>query len=228
MKRALFLVDIQNDFMPGGALAVPFGDRIIPIINEIIPKFDLVIASRDWHPKNHLSFTIENGKNVLDTIEVNEKEMVIWPPHCIQNTEGAKFHPDLKLPYNIEIFTKGDKVHEHPFSGFAGKSKGTSAKDYLKNMKIDEVYVVGLAGDYCVKDTAIDASLDFKTYFIVDATRFIGDMTTTIENLIKENIIIINSKDLDIIMSDEPYYKEKEKIVDNWKYFSLDTSFGSE
>jgi nicotinamidase/pyrazinamidase len=210
MKRALFIVDPQLDFMPGGSLAVPFGDRIIPIINNLIPKFDLVIASRDWHPADHKSFTTENpGKEVYDVVKIEGKDMVIWPPHCVQNTEGAKFHPNLY--FDGHVFTKGDKITEHPFSGFSGINEdGVSVETYLKGNEIDEVYVVGLAGDYCVKETALDCSVFFKTYFIVDATRFIGEMNPTIEILAKEGVMIINSNDIDIFLSDKKLYERKK------------------
>jgi nicotinamidase/pyrazinamidase len=211
MKRALFIVDVQNDFCPGGSLAVPFGDKIVPLINKIKDKFDVVIASIDWHPVNHKSFTTQNpGKNVLDTVNVNNKNMIIWHPHCVQGSDGAKFHPDLQVG-GILVFMKGSNPNEHPFSGFVGINEdGVSVEKYLKDNEVEEVYVVGLAGDYCVKETALDCSVFFKTFFIVDLTRFIGEMNPTIEDLVKNGVMIINSNDLDIFLSDEKYYHEKK------------------
>ena len=212
MKRALFIVDPQKDFCPGGSLAVPFGDKIVPVINKLInsKKFDVIIVSRDWHPADHKSFTSENpGKNVLDIVQVNGKDMIVWPPHCVQNDPMSAFHPDLQLK-NVMIFTKGTDPLEHPFSGFgAVNENGLTVQQYLDNEGVGEVYVVGLAGDYCVKDTAIDCSVFYKTYFIVDATRFIGEMTPTLESLAKDGVMIINSHDIDIFMSNNEFYEDK-------------------
>ena len=200
-KSALFLVGLQLDFMPGGSLPVPFGDRIVQIINGLIDKFDIVIASRDWHPADHMSFTTNNpGTKVLDEIKIDGKNMIIWPPHCVQNTDGAKFHKDLKMS-NVLVFTKGDYKKEHSFSGFYGKRKGISVEEYLKYKGVEEVYVVGLAGDYCVKETSLDCSVFFKTYFIIDAIRFIGSPNKTLEELVKNNVMIINSKDINIFLN---------------------------
>ncbi len=220
MKRALFIVDLQNDFMPGGSLAVPNGDKIVPIINDIIPRFDVVITSRDWHPANHKCFTTENpGKNVLDVVGTGKDRMIIWPPHCVQNSDGAKFHPDLKVD-KFPVFTKGDDPNIHPFSGFNGycaEMGGISVQQYFKNVGVDEIYVVGLAGDYCVKETALDCSVFFKTYFIIDATRFINEMTSNIEDLAKNGVMVINVKDLDIFLSDEQFHtsNKKDKNIDS-------------
>ena len=218
-KRALFIVDPQLDFMPGGSLAVPFGDMIVPVINSIISKFDVVIVSRDWHPEDHKSFTSNNpGTKVLDKIMLNGKEMKIWPPHCVQFTNGANFHPELQL-YGVPIFTKGDDKNEHPFSGFGGvNDNGDSVEKYMRDNGVEEIYVVGLAGDYCVKETALDCSVFFPTYFIIDATRFIGDMTPTVEDMAKNGVMVINSTDLDMFMSDEPYHSIKDT---NKKYATL-------
>lgn len=184
MKRALFIVNPQLDFMPGGSLAVPFGDKIVPIINKFSGRFNIVIVSRDRHPEDHKSFTSNNGAN---------------------------FHPDLQL-YGAPIFTKGENKSEHPFSGFVGvNDDGISIEKYLKDAGVDEVYVVGLSGDYCVKDTALDCSVFFKTYFIVDATRFIGEMTPTVEDLAENGVMIINSNDLDIFLSDDKFHTSDEK-----------------
>lgn len=211
MKRALFIVDPQIDFMPGGSLAVPFGDKIVPLVNQMIDgkfgKFDFIIVSRDWHPVDHKSFTSENpGTKVLDIVKVNGKDMVIWPPHCVQNTDGAKFHPDLHL-IDVPVFTKGNDKFEHPFSGWGGyNEKLGTVEEYFKKEGVDEVYVVGLAGDYCVKQTAQDCSIFFKTYFVVDATRFIGEVNPTLEEVAKDGVMIINSNDLYIFMNDNEHF----------------------
>lgn len=210
-KRALFIVDVQNDFCPGGSLSVPFGDKVVPIINDLIKKFDIIIASGDYHPSNHKSFTTENpGKNMLDIVKVNGKDMIVWPSHCVQGTTGCEFHPDLNLK-DVPVFYKGDNPFEHPFSGFVGvNSDGISVEKYLKDKEVDEVYVVGLAGDYCVKETALDCSVFFKTYFIVDATRFIGDMEKTLNELVKNGVMVINSNDINIFLNDNEYHTKKD------------------
>ena len=209
-RRALFIVDLQKDFCPGGSLAVPFGDKIVSLINEMMPKFDIVIASREWHPVNHKTFTTENpGSKIFDQVEISGKMMTIWPPHCVQNTEGAEFHPDLNLT-NVKVFSKGVEIDNHPFSGFlAVDENGISAEDYLNKNAIDEVYVVGLAGDYCVKETASDCSVFFKTYFILDATRFISKPQTTLKNLIENGVDIINSGDLEYFLTEKNSYNVK-------------------
>jgi nicotinamidase/pyrazinamidase len=214
MKRALFIVDPQMDFMPGGSLAVPFGDKIVPVINSLIPKFEIVVVSRDWHPADHKSFTTENpDKSVLDFVQVDGKDMIVWPPHCVQNTDGAKFHPDLNLD-KILVFTKGTNPKYHPFSAWGGMSDviERTAGQFFNDLGVGSVFVVGLAGDYCVKETAIDSSKFFKTYFIVDATRFIGEMNPTLEELASKEVMVINSSDLDIFLSDEDFHTEKERL----------------
>jgi len=211
-KRALFIVDPQLDFMPGGNLAVEFGDKIVPLINSLISKFDVVLVSGDWHPEDHKSFTTENSdKKVLDVVKVRGKKMIVCPPHCVQGTKGSEFHPDLELD-NVPVFYKGKDKFDHPFSGFVGENPDLgSVEKYLKDKEVDEVYVVGLAGDYCVKETALDCSVFFKTYFIVDGTRFIGDMNKILKGLVKEGIMVINSGDLGFFMKDEKNYKEHLK-----------------
>lgn len=206
MKTALFIVNPQMDFMPKGSLEVTFGDKIIPVINSFIDKFDIVIASRDWYPENHLSFiTQHEGTKILDVVQVEGKNIIIQPPHCIQNTEGAKFHPDLN--FNGELFTKGDNPYEQT-SGYVGiNSDGKTVEQYLKENEVECVYVVGLAGDYSVKDSAVDCSNNFKTYLIIDAIKFIGSPDDTIKLLMEKGVSIINSNDLTFTLSKEKIHK---------------------
>ena len=162
MKRALIIVDVQNDFLPNGKLAVPHGDNVIPIINQILKdkKFDMIIASQDWHPANHTAF----GNP--------------WPAHCVQNTKGAELSEKLDI-WDHEFLSvfKGEDFLKHPYSAFAlevveGKITSTNdLGDTLLNEGINEVYVCGLAADYCVLETAKDADrLGFKTFMVMDAT----------------------------------------------------------
>lgn len=177
--KALILVDIQNDFLPGGALAVPFGNEILPVVNNIQTKFDLVVASQDWHPKDHTSFA-SNHKNkaLFDVISLGETQQVLWPDHCIQGMEGAAFSKDLKTESISAIFRKGMNKHIDSYSAFFDNnySQHTGLEAYLKNMNITDVYVCGLAADYCVYFTAKDAKqTGFNTYYITDATRYIDE-----------------------------------------------------
>ncbi len=156
-KSALIVVDIQNDFLPGGALAVPDGDKIIPVVNEYISIFEEkgvdIFATRDWHPEDHISFTHRGGP---------------WPPHCVQNTYGAQFHPDLKLPERAHIISKADQPDKEAYSGF----EGTNLAEELKQREIEALFICGLATDYCVKNTVLDAIKNgFKVYLLVDAIR---------------------------------------------------------
>ena len=200
--KALILVDIQNDFLPGGALAVPNGDEIITLINTQQSKFDLVVASQDWHPENHASFASNHeGKNVFDTIQLDSQDQVLWPNHCVQGTDGASFSSELNTDAVAAIFRKGMIVTVDSYSAFFdnNKTQHTGLEAYLKSMKVTEVYVCGLAADYCVYFTAKDAqSLGFKTYYITDATRYISETVynSAILDLKQQGVTILNSADI--------------------------------
>jgi len=171
--KALIIVDVQNDFIPGGKLAVPEGDTIIPRINELQKKIDLVVATQDWHPANHKSFASQHeGKNPFDIIELNGIQQTLWPDHCIQGTPGANLHQDLNTNRIEAIFRKGTNPEIDSYSGFFdnGRKKNTGLHGYLQDRKVDAVYVCGLAADYCVYYTAMDAlSLGYSTS-ILDAS----------------------------------------------------------
>lgn len=173
--KALLLIDIQNDFLPGGALAVPDGDVIIPIINQLQPQFDLVIATQDWHPQGHKSFASNHaGKKVFEKIDLDGLEQVLWPDHCVQGTAGAEFSKQLDMKKVEAVFRKGTNADIDSYSGFYdnGHRKSTGLADYLRGKNIQQVYMAGLAGDYCVYYSAKDALKEgFDTYIIEDATR---------------------------------------------------------
>lgn len=175
--KALILIDIQNDFLPGGALAVAAGDAIIPVCNAVQQHFELVVATQDWHPAGHKSFaSSHNGKALFQTIDLNGLEQVLWPDHCVQGTPGADFSPLLEANKIETIFRKGTDPEIDSYSGFYdnGHRKSTGLAHYLKGKGITEVYVAGLAADYCVYFTAKDALAEgFETYIIEDATRAI-------------------------------------------------------
>jgi nicotinamidase/pyrazinamidase len=200
--RALLLIDIQNDFIPGGALAVQNGDEIIPIVNSLQSKFDLVVATQDWHPNNHKSFASQHqGKSAFEVIDLDGLQQVLWPDHCIQGTKGADFSDKLEMKKVEAIFRKGTASNIDSYSGFYdnGHRKTTGLADYLKGKNISEVYVAGLAADYCVYFTAEDALHEgFKTFFIEDATRAINTegFEKAKKDLLNKGGYIINSKSL--------------------------------
>ena len=173
--NALIIVDVQNDFLPGGALAVPGGDAAIPLINHLQKGFDLVVATQDWHPEDHKSFaSVHPGKKVFEEILLDGLLQTLWPDHCVQETRGAAFSSLLDTKKIEAIFRKGMDKNTDSYSGFFdnGKKKATGMGDYLRGRRVTEVYVTGLAGDYCVNFTAIDAlELGFKSTIISDATR---------------------------------------------------------
>ncbi len=173
--KALILVDLQNDFLPTGALPVPHGDEVIPIANRTQRSFDLVVATQDWHPVNHGSFATNHpGKRPGDVIVLNGLEQVLWPVHCVQETAGAEFAPELDMGRVAKVFKKGTDPGIDSYSGFFdnGHRKSTGLGDYLKEAGVTEVYILGLATDYCVKFTALDArELGFDTYLIEDVCR---------------------------------------------------------
>lgn len=176
--EALILVDIQNDFCPGGALAVPDGDAVVAVANALSPRYELVVATQDFHPPSHLSFAQNHiGKKPYEQIELDGLPQVLWPPHCVQGTKGAELHPALDLSHVRRVFTKGTDERIDSYSGFFdnGQRKATGLGDYLKAQGVTRVYVLGLATDYCVKWTALDAvRLGFEVHLIEDACRGVG------------------------------------------------------
>lgn len=177
--NALILVDIQNDFMPGGNLAVPYGDEIIGLANSLQANFDLIVATQDWHPAGHKSFASSHpGKKSFQRIDLHGLAQVLWPDHCIQGTPGAGFHRDLEMNKVEAIFRKGMDKEIDSYSGFFdnGYRKTTGLAGYLRERKVQKVFVCGLAADYCVAFTAKDSLKEnFKTYIIEDATRPIDE-----------------------------------------------------
>lgn len=175
--NALILVDIQNDFTPAGPLPVPLGDQIIPLVNELQHSFDLVVATQDWHPHNHKSFASNHvGKKPFEKILLHGLEQVLWPNHCVQGSPGAEFCNPLNMDKVEGIFRKGMDPEVDSYSGFYdnGYKKSTGLAGYLRERKVQKIYVCGLAGDYCVFYTAKDALKEnFETYIIEDATRAI-------------------------------------------------------
>ena len=175
MKTALIIVDLQRDFCPGGALAVDEGDAIVAPINAVADKFDIVVATRDWHPANHVSFASNHpGASVQDIIQVNDIEQVLWPDHCVQNSSGADFHPDFNQGVLDLILHKGTNPGLDSYSAFFENdhTTPTGLEGYLKGLDADELYFCGLATDYCVYYSVIDAlSLGFSVHLLSDCVR---------------------------------------------------------
>jgi nicotinamidase/pyrazinamidase len=202
--KVLILVDIQNDFLPGGALAVPDGDKIIPIVNKLQPTFPLVVATQDWHPANHGSFAASHpGKNVFEQIELNGLPQTLWPLHCVQNTKGAELAAALSRERIAKVFPKGTDVGIDSYSGLFdnGHRKSTGLGEWLKARGATEVFVCGLATDYCVKFTALDAAqMGFKTSLIEDASRGVNlrsdDVKNAIEEMKRAGIAVVQSAEL--------------------------------
>lgn len=201
---ALIIVDVQNDFIPGGALAVKDGDQVVPLINGLQRKFSHVLATQDFHPVDHGSFAANHpGKVPGELIELAGLTQILWPVHCVQGTWGADFHPDLETKSWESIFQKGKNPEVDSYSGFYDNAKrgDTGLGNYLKSKGIEQVFVCGLALDYCVKFTALDAKdLGFDTALIVDATRAVNLSPTDGEKAIAEmknaGITILTSQEL--------------------------------
>jgi nicotinamidase/pyrazinamidase len=201
--KALVVVDLQYDFLPGGALAVPEGDQVIPVINGLMPEFYLVVATQDWHPPDHGSFASNHkDKKPGDLIDLNGLEQVLWPNHCVQGTHGAELSEELDHGEIQEIFRKGTDPEIDSYSGFFdnGHRKATGLAGYLKSHGVEEVYISGLAADYCVKFTALDAlKEDFITCLFIDATRAVNlhadDFEKAIREMKKKGVHILKSTD---------------------------------
>lgn len=212
--RALILVDLQNDFCTGGALAVPHGEDVVPVANRLMSLADVVVATQDWHPAGHGSFAVNHpGRKPFELAELGGLPQVLWPAHCVQWTGGAQFHPGLDTRRIARVFPKGTDPGIDSYSGFFDngfepqerigpaergdalrgigtpapprsvamdggaqrRRKATGLGDWLKDQRVDDVLVCGLATDYCVKATAIDAAgLGFRTTLIEDACRGVG------------------------------------------------------
>lgn len=201
---ALLLVDIQNDFLPGGSLEVKEGDQIIPIVNDLQPYFDLVVATQDFHPADHGSFAANHeGKKPGEHIDLDGLDQILWPVHCVQGSEGAEFAKGLNMDKVATVVKKGLDKNIDSYSGFYdnGHKRATGLSKYLKDKGVDKVFITGLAADVCVKFTALDALKEgFETIVVKDATRAVnlqeGDYEKTMEELREEGAKVMQSKDV--------------------------------
>ena len=199
---ALILVDIQRDFLPGGALAVPEGDAVVPIANELLADFALVVATQDWHPANHGSFAANHpGRKVYDQIVLGGLPQTLWPVHCVQNTPGAELAPGLNRERIARVFQKGTDPLIDSYSGFFdnGHRRATGMGQWLAEQGVTDVYLCGLATDYCVKFTALDAvALGFKTHVFEAACRGVnlrpGDVAAALEEMKRAGARIIRGR----------------------------------
>jgi nicotinamidase/pyrazinamidase len=178
--KGLLIVDVQNDFCPGGSLAVRDGDKVVPVINMLMRRFSIVVASKDWHPRKTVHF---------------QK----WPVHCVHNSKGAEFHPNIHDVGIQQVFLKGTGNLDDGYSAY--EATNLSLEQYLKDKKVDELYVVGLATDYCVKASALDSvKLGFKTFAVTDAVAAVNvnpqDGLNALSEMKKEGVILIESKDV--------------------------------
>jgi nicotinamidase/pyrazinamidase len=197
-KKAFIIVDVQNDFVPGGALAVPDGDKVVEVINRLIRDFPLVIATQDWHPADHGSFASNHeGKQPGDVIMLNGLTQILWPDHCVQGTFGADFVKGLDISHVARVFRKGTDSAVDSYSGLFdnGHKKDTGLGDYLKDQKVDDIYIGGLATDYCVKFTALDCrGLGFRTHVVRDACRGVNlspnDVDLAVEEMRRRGVFV--------------------------------------
>lgn len=199
--KALLMIDIQNDFMPGGALPTRQGDEIVDVVNRLQPHFPLLFATQDWHPQNHGSFASNHsGKSPGEVIDLGGIPQVLWPDHCVQETRGAEFHRDLKIDRLETIVRKGTDPEIDSYSGFFDNAhrKATGLEEQLRSRGVTDVYIVGLATDYCVRFTALDAlTLGFKVVVIRDACRGVelheGDIDAAFEAMRSAGAEIVDS-----------------------------------
>jgi nicotinamidase/pyrazinamidase len=196
--NALILVDIQNDFLPGGALAVPGGDEVIAVANSLMPQFDIIVATQDWHPTDHGSFaTNHRGREVFENIDLHGLPQTLWPVHCVENTHGAEFADSLEISRIEKVFRKGTRSEIDSYSGFHdnGRRHSTGMAEWLRERGVTHVTICGLATDYCVKFTALDAIDEgFHVTLAVHACRGVnlqpGDVEQAIDEMRQRGVII--------------------------------------
>ncbi|PYL72124.1 MAG: bifunctional nicotinamidase/pyrazinamidase [Verrucomicrobia bacterium] len=204
MKGVLIIVDLQNDFLPGGALPVPHGDEVIRVANELQKRFELVLATKDWHPPDHGSFAANHpGKKPGDRIILDGIEQILWPMHCVQNTHGAEFAPLFDTSRIAHVFHKGTERNIDSYSTFFDNAhrRHTGLAHYLEKRGIKDIYLMGLALDYCVKYSVLDARhLGLNTHVILDGCRGIAlepvDIDRALDEMKGAGAILLKSAEL--------------------------------
>ena len=196
-REVLLIVDVQNDFCPGGALAVPDGDAIVPVVNKLATGFPHVILTQDWHPPGHASFASSHpGKQPFDTIEVSYGEQILWPDHCVQGTQGAAFHPGLDVPHAELVIRKGFRRAIDSYSAFRENDRRTPTglASYLKERGFEHITLCGLATDFCVLFSAIDArEAGFQVSIVTSACRGIdvdGSIARAIRSMSEAGVTV--------------------------------------
>ncbi|QVL58341.1 MAG: bifunctional nicotinamidase/pyrazinamidase [Simkaniaceae bacterium] len=199
MTEALLIVDLQYDFMPGGALGVSGGDEIIPIINKLVGKFDYTIVSQDYHPEGHVSFANTHNKEVGEIIDINGTKQELWPIHCVEQTHGAALVKELKKDHIDRYFHKGTDLNIDSYSAFFDNDKEheTGLDDFLRDKGVSTLYIVGLTTEFCVKFSALDAlELGYEVIVIKDGCRPIHDDKKALEEMKKAGAKIVTLKHL--------------------------------
>jgi nicotinamidase/pyrazinamidase len=204
VTRALILVDLQYDFLPGGALAVADGDATLAVARRMARRFDTVVATQDWHPQDHGSFAANNpGTKPFEQGELHGLPQTMWPVHCVQGTRGADLHDSLDRGRIVHVFKKGTDPAVDSYSGFYdnGHRKSTGMADWLREHGVTELYVLGLATDYCVKFTALDARAEgFDVWLIEDGCRAVeiakGDGEKAIAEMRAAGVTVVESGDI--------------------------------
>jgi nicotinamidase/pyrazinamidase len=199
--KALLVVDVENDFMPGGALGISGADQIIPVINRIIPHFTLVLAAKDWHPEGHQSFAENHpGKKPGDIVTIHGIQQILWPAHCIRETRGSEFAPGLKKEAFDSVFFKGTDPWVDSYSAFFdnARQKATGLADYLKSRRTDQLFIVGIATEYCVLYSVLDAlEMGISVTVVSDACKGInlhpGDADAALIKMAEKGATIITS-----------------------------------
>jgi len=204
-RSALLVVDVQNDFCPGGALGVPDGDAVVGPINGLMPRFRHVVATQDWHPADHASFAAAwPGHAVHDTIEVDGIPQVLWPPHCVQGSKGAEFHAGLRIERASIILRKGASPRLDSYSALFENDRHTPTglEGWLRSLGVSVIYLTGLATDYCVYYSALDAlRLNFQVVVVTDCVRGVdfppGNVGRRLERLRKAGCSLVASSELE-------------------------------
>ncbi len=201
--EALIIVDVQNDFCTGGALAVPQGEEVVPRINALKGRFSLTVATQDWHPRSHVSFASSHGKTPGESITIPSGPQILWPDHCVQGTKGADFHPDLDLTAVNLILRKGANPNLDSYSAFLENDHSTSTglAAYLKGLGVTKVVLCGLAADFCVLFSALDAiDAGFETVVLKDAVRGVnipeGNLSTAWKTMSTKGVIFAESQEI--------------------------------
>ena len=196
-REVLLIVDVQNDFCPGGALAVPNGDAIVPVVNKLAAGFPHVVLTQDWHPPGHASFASSHpGKQPFDAIEVSYGEQILWPDHCVQGTQGAAFHPGLDVPHAELVLRKGFRSVIDSYSAFRENDRRTPTglANYLKERGFERITLCGIATDFCVLFSAIDArEAGFQVSIVTSACRGIdvdGSIARAINSMSEAGVMV--------------------------------------